>query len=130
MTTTTLQSAVAGIAIGGLFSGSVWLVSASPVLTGAVGIVWAATIAASLYVFTTYSGPEDAGPWGAVVGGSVAFGVVLNLADIGVSSGASAALTLLVIGFTLLGYAAGIASVQRSKDANRTADSTTSETTR
>ncbi len=129
MTTTTLQSAVAGIAIGGLFSGSVWVVSASPVLTGAVGIVWAAATAASLYVFTTYSSPEDAGPWGAVVGGSISFGVVLNLADIGVSNGASAALTLLVIGFTLLGYVAGLAAVHRSKNDNHTADSNTAETT-
>jgi hypothetical protein len=120
---------VAGVAIGGLFGGSVWLVSTSPVLTAAVGIVWAAAAAASLYVFTTHSDPEDAGPWGAVVGGSVSFGAVLNLADIGVSNGASAALTLLVIGFTLLGYVAGLAAVQRSKDANHTADSTTVVTT-
>jgi hypothetical protein len=99
------------------------------VLTGAVGVVWAVATAASLYVFTTYSGPDNAGPWGAVVGGSVSFGVILNLADVGVSSGASAALTVLVIGFTLLGYVAGLAAVHRGKDATDTTDGTTAERT-
>lgn len=124
-----LRSAIAGVAVCGVIGGSVWLVSASPVLTGAVGVVWAVATAASLYVFRTYSGPDNAGPWGAVVGGSVSFGVILNLADIGVSSGASAALTVLVIGFTLLGYVAGLAAVHRGKDATDTTDGTTAERT-
>lgn len=63
----------------------------------AVGLVWTAAAAASLYVCEAYGGPENAGPWGTVIRGSLSVGVVLSLADVAVTNGVGAALTLLVI---------------------------------
>jgi hypothetical protein len=54
------------------------------------------TVAALLYVFDRYGGPKDAGPWGTVVGGSLLFNVVLNPADVPVSNGTVAALSVIV----------------------------------
>jgi len=110
---TVLRTATAGAVVGGLAAGGVWLLDVSAVLTIATGVVWAAAVAASLYVFDRYGGPTDAGPWGTVVGGSLLFTVVLRLADVPVSNGTAAALSVLVIGFVLLGYAAGMATVSR-----------------
>lgn len=112
-----LRSSAAGVAIGGFLAGGMWwaegFLDGSVVLVAAVGIVWAAAIGSAVYVFQSYSYQGDAGPWGAVIGGSLFFGVVLSLSDIGISNDVRAALTVLAIGFTLLGYAAGMATVYR-----------------
>jgi hypothetical protein len=106
-----LRSTAAGLAIGGLLAGSLWWLDVSSVLVVGTGSVWAAALALTLYVIESYDDSRHSGPWGAVVGGSLLSSVLVNLSDITISNGASAALTALVIGFTLLGYAAGMATV-------------------
>ena len=61
--------------------------------------------ALGLFRYVIVSDPEltQSGPWSAVIGGSLLFGVLVDLSGIPVSNGSSAALTLLAIGFTLLG---------------------------
>jgi hypothetical protein len=123
-----LRSGVAGVGIGSLSAGGMWwaegFLSGSFVLIAAVGIVWAAAIASTLYVFQSRPGPRDAGPWGSVIGGSLLFGIILNLSDINISNDVWAALTVLAIGFTTLGYAAGMATVSRQVPASQTSEET------
>lgn len=97
------------------------------VLIAAVGVVWTAAVASMLYVSQSYRGPKDAGPWGAVIGGSLLVGAVLDLSDIGISTGTEAALSVLVIGFTLLGYAAGMGTVYRQDPDSQTSDGTVTD---
>jgi hypothetical protein len=124
-----LRSSVGGVAVGSFFAAGLWwapgILDDSIVLIAAVGIVWAAATASMLYLGVSHPAPfRDAGPWGTVIGGSLLFGVVLNLSDISISNGAWAALTVLAIGFTVLGYAAGVATVYRQERDSRTRDET------
>jgi hypothetical protein len=102
--------------------------TASLVVVAAVGIVWTAAAASSFYVFERYPGHKDAGLWGAVVSSPLLFGVVLNLSNITIASGNQSALTLLVLGFTLVGYAAGMATVLRHEHPNQTVEETAVDT--
>lgn len=126
-----LRSGVAGVTVGGLLAGGIYWVEGfldeSFVLIAAVGIVWTAAVASMLYVSQSYQGPEDAGPWGAVIGGSLLVGAVLNLSDIGISTGVEAALSVLAIGFTVLGYAAGMGTVYRQDRGPQTTDETVTD---
>lgn len=121
---TALKSTVAGTALGGLVAGALWWLSVSPVVTAAAGVVWATAIGSTLYVFESYGGPTSAGPWGTVIGGSLLFNVVLSLSDLSLSQGAVAGLSVLAIGFTLLGYAAGMATVFRQHNSQETPNGT------
>jgi len=123
-----LQSGVAGLTVGGLLAGIVWWMDLSLVVVAAVGIVWATAVASSLSVLASHPDSKDAGPWGAVVSGSLLFYVVLTLSDIEITTDAVTALSLLVIGFTLLGYAAGMATVHRHRSADKTATETATDT--
>lgn len=112
-----VRSSVSGIIVGSLVTGGTWLLDISPVVMAATGVVWTAAAGVSVYVFEKYTGAREAGPWGAVIGGSLLFNVVLSLADVPISNGLAAALTVLVIGFVTLGYAAGVATVLRQGSA-------------
>lgn len=106
-----LQSGVAGSVLGSLLASGLWWAGGfSIVLIAAVSAVWAAAIASALYVLRSHQGDREAGPWGAVVGGSLLFGVVLNVSGLDLSNEAVTALTLLAIGFTLMGYVGGMAA--------------------
>lgn len=106
-----LRSSAAGIGLGGLLAGTLWWLDASSALVVGTGIVWAAALGLSLYVFNSYDDSKHSGPWAAVIAGPLSVDILINLSDITISNGSSAALTNIVIGFTLLGYAAGIATV-------------------
>ncbi|MEZ3163202.1 hypothetical protein ABNG03_00480 [Halorubrum sp. RMP-47] len=112
---TALRSGVAGTAVGVVSAGGLWwaegFLDGMGVLIAAVSVVWAAATAASLYVFASRPDWGDDGPWGAVIAGSLLFSVALNLSEVALSPDVHAALTLLVLGFTTLGYTAGVASV-------------------
>lgn len=114
-----VRAGAAGLAVGGTVAGALWWVNAPLVLVAATGAVWTVALGVSLYVFDTYGGSDDAGPWGTVVGGSLLFSVVVNLSGISIPNEVTAALTTLVIGFTLLAYAAGIATASRRDDTDR-----------
>jgi hypothetical protein len=122
---------MAGVAIGSLLIGGMWwapgILNDSFVLVAAVGIVWAAATASLLYVSQAHPDQEGGGPWGAVIGGSLLFGVVLSLSDITISNGVWAALTVLAIGFTMLGYAAGMGTVYRQERGSQTHNGTATD---
>jgi hypothetical protein len=129
--TIALRSVAAGVGIGTLSAGGMWwaegFLDGSFVLIAAVSAVWAAAIASAIYISQSHPGHRDESPWTAVVGGSLLFGVVLNLSDISISNDASAAVTALVIGFTLLGYNAGMATVYRQNRGSHTTDTTVAD---
>jgi len=100
---TALSSSAAGIAVGSLVAGILWWLDASSVLVVGTRTVWAAALGLFLYVVVSDPELTQSGPWSAVIGGSLLFGVLVDLLEIPVSNGSSAALTLVAIGFTLLG---------------------------
>lgn len=127
-----LRSSVGGVAVGGLFAGSMWwaegFLDGSIVPIAGVGIVWAAATTSILYVFQSYPHQRgDSGPWGAAIGGSLFFGVVLDLSDVSISNDASTVLAVLAIGTTLLGYAAGMATVYRQNRMSQPPDETVTD---
>ncbi|MEZ3172539.1 hypothetical protein ABNG03_18285 [Halorubrum sp. RMP-47] len=114
---TAFWSSAAGIGLGGVLAGTLWWLDASSVLVVGTGVVWAAALGLTLYVSESYDDSKRSGPWAAVIGGSLLISVLLDLSDITISNGSSAALTSIVIGFTLLGYAAGMATVHGQEHA-------------
>lgn len=123
-----LRSSAAGVAIGGFLPGGMWwakgFLDGSVVLVAAMGIVWAATIASTLHVSQSYSYQGDTSPCEAVIGGSLLFDIVLALSGISISNDVCATLTVLAIGFTPLGYAAGMATVYRRARVSKLPDET------
>lgn len=100
-----------GIGVGGLLAGVLWWLDAPSALVVGTGTVWAAALALTLYVVASYDDSKRSGPWAAVIGGSLVVNVLITLSEIAISNASSAAITSIVIGFTLLGYAAGMATV-------------------
>lgn len=131
---TALRSCVAGTVVGAVSAGGMWwaegFLDGTGVLIAAVSLVWAAATAALLYVSASYPDRGDAGPWGAVIAVSMSFSVALNLSDVALSPDVHAALTLLVLGFTTLGYAAGIGSVSHRERRPRTSGETAADDSR
>jgi hypothetical protein len=123
-----LRSVAAGIVFGGLLAGTLWWLDASSVLVAGTGVVWAAALAMTLYVVESYDSSRHSGPWAAVIGGSLLVNVLVTLSDITISNGSLAALTSIVIGFTLLGYAAGMATVHGQKDTETKPQGTATDT--
>jgi hypothetical protein len=116
-TSIALRSSAGGIGLGGLLAGILWWLDAPPALVVGTGAVWAAALALTLYVVESYDDSKRSGPWAAVIGGSLVVNVLINLSEITISNGSSAAITSIVIGFTLLGYAAGMATVHGQEHA-------------
>ena len=122
-----LWSIAAGAAVGGPIAGCLWWLETPLVLVLGAGIVWTAALASTLYVVQSDPAGQSESWGGAVVGGSLLFGVLLELSELPVSNGSQAALTVLVIAFTLLGYTAGMATSHDGNAASET-DGATTET--
>lgn len=125
---TALWSSVAGTMIGGLVAGALWWLNVSPVLVVGTGVVWAGALGLYLYVAPSEPKTNPSGPWAGVIGGSLLFSVLINLSDITIPNGSLTALVLLVIGFTLIGFAAGMAAVNNWDNAETEPESTATDT--
>lgn len=104
------RSGVSGVVVGSLLAGGLWWLDAPLSLVALVGSIWATATTALRYISHSQHGNDNEGPWGGVAGLSLLTGVGLNLSDISVSNEIVAALTVLTMGFTLLGYAGGVTS--------------------
>jgi len=122
-----LRNVLPGIALGVFFAGICWSIGAQPGMMAAVGILWTVAGTTMFYVQRTYEAAKtnEAAKWGLVNSGAV---FVASLAALSVYSSSAtdgSPLPLIIVGISVLGYHAGMATVHEQRNSSDRTRSTT-----
>ena len=124
-----LRNILLGIALGVFLASFCWWIGAQPGIVAAVGILWTVAGATMFYVQRTYEAAKTheaaRSKWGLVNGGAVFVASFAALSVYSNSATDGSLLPLIIVGISLLGYHAGMATVHEQRSSSDGARSTT-----